>query len=159
MYLPDFRARHFLWLEFDIADFKAFTKELIERPQHLYTDFIIFGYTMDEATGDVVIKRVWLKKMWEIVRPMDGWPITLQYKNKQVHKIRPGNWNSKKSKFKLFATAEDFLAAFEQTVWQNPDTKDRYGTWRNSFLKSYQKHFGRTITIPKWEDIEKLYKQ
>lgn len=55
---------------FDIADFKAFINELIEKPYHLDTDYLIFGYKMDTESGDVTIKNVWLKKIWEITRPM-----------------------------------------------------------------------------------------
>lgn len=47
---------------FDIADFKAFVNELIEKPYHIDTDFIIFGYIMDKETGDVIVKDLWLKK-------------------------------------------------------------------------------------------------
>lgn len=74
---------------FDIADFKAFVNELIEKPYHLDTDFLIFGYAMDEQTGDVVIKDLWLKKIWEITKTMDNWPITVQYKNGILQKMRP----------------------------------------------------------------------
>ncbi len=41
---------------FDIADFKAFVRELVQKPYHLDTDFLVFGYIMDEETGDVIIR-------------------------------------------------------------------------------------------------------
>ena len=72
---------------FDIADFKAFVNELIDKPYHLDTDFLIFGYVMDEATGDVIVKDLWLKKLWEITKTMSNWPITVQYKNGILQKI------------------------------------------------------------------------
>ena len=77
---------------FDIADFKAFVEELVEHPYHLDTDFLIFGYVMNQETGDVIVKNIWLKKIWEITKPMSTWPITVQFKNGTVQKMRPGNW-------------------------------------------------------------------
>lgn len=80
---------------FDIADFKTFVNELIEKPYHIETDYLIFGYIMDESTGAVTVKDLWLKKVWEITKPMSTWPLTVQYKNNILHKIRPGNWSQK----------------------------------------------------------------
>ena len=142
---------------FDIADFKAFVEELVEHPYHLDTDFLIFGYTMDEETGDVAIKNVWLKKIWEITKPMDKWPITLQYKNKVVSKMRPGNWWSERTKYKLFESKEDYLAAFEETVYQCSETHSKGSQWRNRFCRSYKNYYGKDISIPKWDEIKSKY--
>lgn len=142
---------------FDIADFKAFTKELIEKPYHIYTDFLIFGYTMDENTGDVTVKDVWLKKIWEITRPMDTWPITVQYKNNRLQKMRPATWYSDRCKFKTFDSVEDYLAAFEETVYQNPETRTDASQWKNRFCRSYQNHYGTSISFPRWDDIKENY--
>lgn len=107
---------------FDIADFKAFVNELIEKPYHIDTDFIIFGYIMDKETGDVIVKDLWLKKIWEITKPMNNWPITVQYKNNILQKMRPGNWFTTRRNAKVFESKEDYLAAFEETIYQNPET-------------------------------------
>lgn len=143
---------------FDIADFKAFVNELIEKPYHLDTDFLIFGYTMDSMTGDVVIREVWLKKIWEIMRTMDDWPITLQYKNGKVQKIRPGNWYTKRGRSgPAFASKTDFLSAFEETVYQNPETHASAAQWRMRFKKSYRNYYGEDIDFPRWDDIKAKY--
>ncbi len=142
---------------FDIADFKAFTRELIEKPYHLDTDYLIFGYTMDEKTGDVIVKDLWLKKIWEITKPMTDWPITVQYKNGILQKMRPGNWYTTKSKGKVFESMTDYLAAFEQTVFQNPETKSQSAQWKNKFKRSYKNHYGVDIDFPRWSDIEAKY--
>ena len=92
---------------FDIADFRAYQREIIERPYMLNADYLIFGYDMDES-GIVTIKDLWLKKVWEITRRMDNWPLNLQVKNNVVHKIRPGVWYSTKPRdFVMFRTMED----------------------------------------------------
>lgn len=142
---------------FDIADFKAFTRELIEKPYHLDTDFLIFGYTMDENTGDVIVKDLWLKKIWEITRPMDTWPITVQYKNNILQKMRPGTWYRNSNKFKIFENKEDYLAAFEETVFQNPETRTQAAQWKNQFCRSYKNHYGKEIDFPRWNDIKSKY--
>ena len=142
---------------FDIADFKAFVNELIEKPYHLDTDFLIFGYAMDEQTGDVVIKDLWLKKIWEITKTMDNWPITVQYKNGILQKMRPGNWYTTRGNTKMFETKEDYLAAFEETIYQNPETRSQGAQWKNRFKRSYKNHYGVDIDFPKWDDIKTKY--
>lgn len=142
---------------FDIADFRMYAEELIEKPYTLDVDYLIFGYNMDEKTGVVTVRDLWLKKVWEITRPMAGWPINLQIKANVVHKIRPGVWYSEKKGIPMFKTMTDFLSAFEQTVWQNPKTREASGLWREKFLQSYKKHYGKTLDIPRWQDIKDSY--
>ena len=103
---------------FDIADFKSFERTIIDQPFLLYTDYLIFGYEMDK-NGDVTIKNIWLKKVWEITSPMSNWPIKLQVKNGMVHKIRPAKWFSNKLSYPLFKNIEDFISAIEETVFQD----------------------------------------
>lgn len=142
---------------FDIADFKAFVNELIEKPYHLDTDFLIFGYVMDEATGDVVVKELWLKKIWEITKTMDNWPITVQYKNGILQKMRPGNWYTRRGSTQMFESKEDYLAAFEETIYQNPETRTLGAQWKNRFRRSYRNYYGYDIDFPKWNDIKEKY--
>ena len=143
---------------FDIADFRMYSEEIIEKPYMLDVDYLIFGYDMGDD-GIVTIKDVWLKKVWEITRPMEEWSINLQVKQGQVHKIRPGVWYSKKPRdFYMFENLEDFISAVEQAVFQNPKTHENAGTWRSKFLKSYQNFYGEKLDIPRWFDIENKYR-
>ena len=124
----------------------------------LYVDYLIFGYEMSDE-GIVTIKDFWLKKVWEITPRMEDWPINLQVKSGVVHKIRPGVWYSETNKMPMFKCVEDFLSAIEQTVWQNPKTKEESGLWRVKFLKNYKKYFGSSLSIPKWNEIADSYIQ
>lgn len=142
---------------FDIADFKAFVNELIEKPYHLDTDFLIFGYVMDEETGDVIVKDLWLKKIWEITKTMSNWPITVQYKNDILQKMRPGNWFTTRGNSQVFESKEDYLAAFEETIYQNPETHTIAAQWRNRFKRSYKNYYGEDIDFPRWNDIKAKY--
>lgn len=139
---------------FDIADFRMYEEEIIDKPYMLDVDYLIFGYEMKD-NGDVVIKDLWLKKVWEITRPMQKWALNLQIKQDVVHKIRPGVWYSKKSK--MFESLEDFISAVEETVYQNPKTHNEASKWKNNFLENYQKFYNKTIEIPRWSDIKQKY--
>lgn len=141
---------------FDIADFKAFTRELINKPYFLDTDFLIFGYRMYD-NGDVIIEDVWLKKIWEITRPSEKWPVNVQYKNDIVHKIRPATWYSIRNSYPVFESKIDFLSAFEEMVFQNPETHSDGGQWANKFKRSYRNHYGEDISFPRWNDIKGRY--
>lgn len=141
---------------FDIADFRMYSEEIIEKPYMLDADYLIFGYRMN-PNGVVTIKDLWLKKVWQITRRMGDWPLNLQVKAKVVHKIRPGVWYRTPNKFKMFESLEDFISAVNHTVWQNPKTKESSGTWLVNFIKAYKSFYGKRLRIPHWEDIEDKY--
>ena len=126
---------------FDIADFRMFAAEAIDKPYMLDADYLIFGYVMNN--GVVRIKNLFLKKVWEITCSSADWPMKLQVKQNVVHKIRPSTWYSSKVTFKPFTCLEHFVSALEQTVYQNADTRHMAGKWQNRFLKSYQDHYGK----------------
>ena len=140
---------------FDIADFRAYAEELLEQPWMLNVDYLIFGYDMSDA-GDVTIKDVWLKKVWEITRCMEKWPLNLQVKQNVVHKIRPGVWFAK-SRYPMFNNRDDFLSALEQTIWQNDKTRPMSSTWKVDFQKAWKKHYKQKIDFPRWQDIQDKY--
>lgn len=142
---------------FDIADFRMYAEEIVEKPYMLDVDYLIFGYDMSND-GVVTIQDLWLKKVWEITRRMDRWPLNLQVKAGVVHKIRPGVWYStRRQDFKMFTCLEHFISAVEETVYKNPKTHDSAATWRDSFLESYYNFYKRKLNIPRWQDIKDEY--
>lgn len=143
---------------FDIADFKAFQKEIIEKPYMLYAQYLIFGDQMADS-GEVTVKRLWLKNLWEICRSSKQWPINVQCKNNVVHKIRPSVCYSEKGakQFPSFSCLEHFLSAIEETVYTNTDTHNTASGWKRRMQKAYSSHYGKSIEIPRWEGIKKLY--
>ena len=142
---------------FDIADFRMYEEEIIEKPYMLDVDYLIFGYDMSD-NGIVTIKDLWLKKVWQITRRMENWPLNLQVKAGVVHKIRPGVWYStKRQEFRMFSCLEDFLSAVEETVYQNPKTHDSAASWKAKFLKNYFNFYHRKLSIPRWQDIKESY--
>lgn len=138
---------------FDIADFRMYEEEIIDKPYMLDVDYLIFGYDMSDD-GIVTVKDLWLKKVWQITRRMADWPLNLQIKQNVVHKIRPGVWYStKQGNMPMFRSLEHFISAVEQTVYQNPRTREISGTWLNNFLTAYQRFYGVRLNIPRWTDI------
>ncbi len=142
---------------FDIADFRMYEEEIVDKPYMLHVDYLIFGYDMSDE-GVVTIKDLWLKKVWEITRSMKEWALNLQVKQGVVHKIRPGVWYSdKQSNFPMFRCLEDFISAVEETMYQNPKTHEVASSWKRDFLRSYQNHYGVRLNIPRWSDIANDY--
>ena len=140
---------------FDIADFRMYEEEIQKKPYMLHVDYLIFGYDMSND-GVVTIKDLWLKKVWEITRAMNDWPINLQVKKNVVQKIRPGTWYSDRGR-KMFESKEDFIAAIDQTVWQNPATRKDSGTWLSQFTRNYENFYNEKLCIPRWDNIKDKY--
>ncbi len=147
---------------FDIADFRMYEQEIALKPWMLNVTYLIFGYDMSDE-GIVTIKKVWIKKVWEISRPMKSgkkktiWPINLQIKKGTVHKIRPAKWYGKSTKFATFENIEDFLSAMEEAVYKNKDTHDDGPEWLSTVIDNYEKHYGIRLSIQRWNDIIKKY--
>ena len=142
---------------FDIADFNAYQQEIISKPYMLHVKYLVFGYVMTDD-GYVVIKKLWLKDVWNMCRPMAKWSLNLQIKERVVHKIRPAKWYSKqRTKFKPFDSLEDFVSAVQEVVYQNPKTHNIAGTWLNDFLASYNKFYGKKLKIKRWDEIVDKY--
>lgn len=142
---------------FDIADFNAYQQEIVDKPYMLHVKYLIFGYVMTED-GFVIIKKLWLKDVWNMCRPMAKWSLNLQVKEGVVHKIRPAKWYSHaKASFLPFETLEDFISALLEVVYQNPKTHNIAGTWLPNFLASYKKFYGKKLVIKRWSEIEDKY--
>ena len=144
---------------FDIADFKAYIREIVDKPYMLHSQYLIFGYKMSDE-GVVTIKDLWLKNIWEITRSSAQWAVNVQYKNKIIQKIRPCTWYSTKaSKYPIFASLEHYLSAIEETMYRYPDTRDQAVGWKERMEKSYKAFYRKDIHIPRWMDIEKEYRK
>ena len=89
---------------------------------------------------------------------MENWALNLQIKKNIVHKIRPGLcYKDKKNNFPMFERLEDFISAIEETVYQNPATRNEAANWKKNFLKSYENFYGIKLKIPRWTDISEIY--
>lgn len=143
---------------FDIADFRMYASEIQEKPYMLNVDYLIFGYDMSDD-GIVTIKDVWLKKVWQITRRMENYPINLQVKEGVIHKIRPGVWYSEKvTDYAIFENLEDFISAIEETTFKEPKLRNSVAsTWLAVFQKNYKAWTGVELNVPRWNDIKDKY--
>ena len=145
---------------FDIADFRMYEQEIALKPWMLDVTYLIFGYEMNE-NGDVTIKHVWIKKVWEISRAMKSgrrghevvWPLNLQIKQGAVHKMRPAKWYGKATRFPIFESE----AAVEETIYQNRETHADAPSWRQRMTASYEKFYGKKLVFPRWAEIVDMY--
>ncbi len=58
---------------FDIANFESYCDRLLENPQILNTFYLIFAYKMQE-NGDILIKEIYLHKIYEIAGRSSYYP-------------------------------------------------------------------------------------
>lgn len=142
---------------FDVAAFLSYINEIMDNPYRLDSDYLIFKYDMDTKTGDVLIKNVWLKKIWEICCSSDKFPIKTQFKNGQITNIRPATWYSRRSKFPAFTCKEHFLSALEETIFRCNAAHDKAQTWKNTLCQNYKKKYGESLIIPRWDEIKDQY--
>lgn len=143
---------------FDIADFRMYASEIQKKPYMLDVDYLIFGYDMSDD-GVVTIKDVWLKKVWQITRRMENYPINLQVKEGIIHKIRPGVWYSERiTDYAIFDCLEDFISAIEETTFKEPKLRSSVAsTWLAVFQRNYKKYYGEELNVPRWNDIKDKY--
>ena len=141
---------------FDIADFVAYQREIIAKPYMLYVDYLIFAYDMLDD-GTVVINNLWLKKVWEMTRRMAIFPITVQYKNGRIQKMRPGDIRKPQNDKQMYKSLEHYISALEETVYMCDQTHTDATTWRARFLHSYKNFYGIDLDIPRFNDIKNNY--
>jgi len=129
---------------FDIADFTAYAYSLEEKAYKLDSDYIIFAYILDGA-GNLSIKDLWMKKVWEICGPSDRYAIKCQVKKQVIHKIRPATWYSQRSTFKPFNSVKKFLEAMESTLKIYPQTTMYARGWIDRVRANYLEHTSKEL--------------
>ena len=122
---------------FDVANFDAYTRSILNKPYKINSDYLIFSYTLRD--GIFSIKRIWLKKIWEITGAMNDRPINLQVKQGVFVNIRPVKWYSDKAKFNPFNNRNAFLVALHEAIKLNPKKTD----WdKDTWLEKIKEQIG-----------------
>ncbi len=130
---------------FDLANFDSYCNSLLVNSYRLDSDYLIFAYQMKGSV--ITIKNVYLKKIWELACPSGTFPLKVQEKKSIIYNIRPSTWYSERSKFKPFATKEEFLSALNNTRYQYPQTRHTNGHWLQNVLKNYKEHTGVSLKV------------
>ncbi|MDD3722393.1 MAG: NgoBV family restriction endonuclease [Lutibacter sp.] len=131
---------------FDVANFMAYRRSIIEFPHRLDSDYLIFGYRMRNGTIEIV--DVWLKKVWEITGPSADWNLKCQVKQGDLVNIRPIKWyNNSKTKFKPFNSVLEFLTAFQENQYKYGKTRHQKETalFLDKIKKGYKLSTGKTL--------------
>ena len=50
-----------------------------------------------------------------------------------------------------------FIAAIEETVYQNPETHNDGPRWKQQMISSYNGYYHEKLNIPRWSDIQNRY--
>lgn len=130
---------------FDLANFDSYCNSLLEFAYRLDADYLIFAYQMIE--GQISIKHIWLKKIWDLACPSSTYPLKVQEKKNVIYNIRPATWYFERTVFKPFGSAEAFLKALNETRYQYPQTRHSNAHWLRKVLKNYEQHTGVRLRV------------
>lgn len=131
---------------FDVANFMAYRRSIVEHPHRLDSDYLIFGYSMEN--GEIEIKDVWLKKVWEITGPSGDWPLKFQVKQGDLVNMRPIKWyNNENTTFKPFNSVLEFLKAFQENQYKHGKTRHEKDTalFLDKIKKAYKTSTGTDL--------------
>jgi type II restriction enzyme len=130
---------------FDLANFDSYCNSLLDNAYRIDSDYLILAYQMKGS--ELSIKDMWLKKIWELACPSSTYPIKVQEKKQVIYNLRPSTWYSARTKFKPFASKEEFLSALNETRYQYPQTRHTNGHWLQKVLKNYEAHTGTALVV------------
>jgi len=129
---------------FDIANFDSYCDSLLKNPERLNSDYLIFGYNMDLDSGDLTIKDIWLKKIWELSSPDGSHPLNIQVKRGTIYNLRPYNFKSDRSN--CFNSRKQFVNALNDAIVKFPNQTSSYSeNWLNKVEELFFSKTGEKI--------------
>lgn len=125
---------------FDLGTVRGVCNTLPEEVYKLDMDYLIIHYSMDDAIGDIVIKDVWLRKIWQVAGKETTSPYRLsrQVKNNQVTTIRPVGIKRPNPKAQ-FLSLEEYLYALYIEYTEIEKTKKKQEEWLEKIVIGYNK--------------------
>lgn len=121
---------------FDVANFLSYCHSILDKPYRLNADYLIFEYAVSES--GIIIKNIWLKKVWEICGGSDRSAIKIQWKKGQSYNIRPANWYGKgRIKYPPFSSRLEFVKALQMVL----NTHSSADSLRKNFTQNVRKLF------------------
>lgn len=129
---------------FDVANFYGYVDSIREKPYRLNSDYLIFAYYSD-AEGNISIKDIWCKKVWEITGPANDYDLKCQRKKGQIVNIRPCNWRTETG-LQPFGSLEKMLAALYKTHLSTTNQVRVSKAWLDEVLNGYNEFFNTNIT-------------
>ena len=129
---------------FDIANFESYCQSLRTKPFRLDADYLILGYSMD-SKGEITIKDMWLKKIWEIAGKSERYPLRTQIKRDMIYNIRPIIWYSN-ADTNRFKSKEEFVEAIYFTL-KSYKGSDFAINWLKEVKENYKKFYSKEIDV------------
>jgi len=128
---------------FDIANFQAYARSLLDNAYRLDAHYLIFEY---EVLGyDVIIKNIWLKKVWQISCASERSPVKIQWKQGIPNNIRPATWYAKNAVYSVFNERKDFVLALEQIINISPQCENIRKNWFKNVSSKYYEQTGNVL--------------
>ena len=132
---------------FDIKSWDAYLNLMLIEPYYINADYLIFNYTVNKEKK-IIIKKIYLKKIWELSRSMTHrsqvpWPVSVQYKNKSIHNLRPNQAIIENNEVAFFKDKIEFLEAIQKTIDLYPKSqiKHKNGLWLKNVKAKYKEIF------------------
>ena len=129
---------------FDIANFESYCSSIREKAYRLDADYLIFGYSMNPK-GIISIKKMWLKKIWEIAGSSQRYPLKTQVKRDMIYNIRPCT-NFKVGTPPPFKNKEEFINAIYGTLLIYKGDTFASG-WLKKVYQNYEAHTTKKLDI------------
>jgi len=157
---PDFiikKKENLGWLEikvygdsgasFDLKSWDAYLNLMLDEPYYINADYLIFNYTINK-NKKITIKKIYLKKIWELSKPMTSrsqiaWPVSLQYKNKNIVNLRPNQAILEDKEPTFYKNKIEFLEAIQKTIDMYSKSQEKYknGMWLKNVKIKYKEIF------------------
>jgi len=128
---------------FDVANFQAYARSLLENPYRLDAHYLIFEYI--DLHGGIAIKQIWLKNVWEICCNSERSPLKIQWKQGIPVNIRPATWYAKNPTYKSFETREEFVNAIKKVLDTSSVSAGLQKDWYKKVSQKYKMQTERDL--------------
>jgi len=128
---------------FDIANFQAYARSLLNCAYRLDANYLIFEYTMNEE--ELIVKNIWLKKVWQIACASERSPVKIQWKQGVPINIRPATWYSKTPYYPIFTSRKDFVIALKKIIDISPQCESIRKDWFKKVSALYEEQTGNSL--------------
>jgi len=128
---------------FDIANFQAYSRSLLTYAYRLDANYLIFEYQMNES--ELIIKNIWLKKVWQITCASERSPLKIQWKQGVPVNIRPATWYAKNPIYITFPSRQEFVLALKKIIDISPQCENIRKDWYKNVSLLYKNQTGNIL--------------
>jgi NgoBV restriction endonuclease len=127
-----------------LLEVKCFKKSPnFDVPYRLNADYLIVEY--GELEQGIVIKNIWLKKVWEICSASERSPLKIQWKQGVPFNIRPATWFAKKPMYPAFSSRYEFVQALKKVLDTSAISGSLQKGWFDKVSKKYKEQTGMDL--------------